>query len=186
MNVIIINTCRVYRSSPGSFFYRKEGILWRRYFAGAASDMTDILMQRVSDGHNGRYELKMPGIARTGTGPDEEAARDCDLSPGRERSIICRQCGNIITSPDEVIEIDGSHVHTFMNPSGFVFTIGCYKNAQGCVTRGYPTADFTWFSGFSWSVSLCSLCFNHLGWYYQSDLSAFYGLILENLSENIT
>ncbi|MDY6935641.1 MAG: cereblon family protein [Spirochaetota bacterium] len=110
---------------------------------------------------------------------------DWDDESRREHLILCKLCSNIITSPDNCIVINGKHQHTFKNPVGYTYQIGCFINAKGCIITGEPTTDFTWFSGFSWCYAICSICHIHLGWYYQSKISSFYGLILNHLIENV-
>lgn len=100
-----------------------------------------------------------------------------------ERVLLCRNCGKTITSYENVMEIEGHHIHTFSNPYGIVFEIGCFSAAEGCINRGTPTGEFTWFKGFSWRYSLCSRCHIHLGWHYQTSGETFYGLILGNLMD---
>ncbi len=101
-----------------------------------------------------------------------------------ERLYVCIFCANIISSPENALEINGRHHHTFTNPSGITFCIGSFSEAPGCNTAGEPTTEFTWFPGFQWSFALCSRCRAHMGWFYQSGMSSFYGLILDNLKEN--
>ncbi len=81
------------------------------------------------------------------------------------------------------IEVHGSHVHTFANPHGLVFRIGCFSTAPGCVHADWESDDFTWFPGFSWSPAQCAGCGAHLGWRFSSGSSAFHGLILDRLLE---
>jgi len=100
-----------------------------------------------------------------------------------KRKLLCKFCLNEITSEDYGIAVHGAHSHTFMNPRGIVFRIGCFLNAQGCFSIGKPTAEYTWFPGYTWNHVICSNCLNHLGWYYQSGGSSFYGLILDQLTE---
>ncbi len=95
--------------------------------------------------------------------------------------ILCRNCGNVITSTGNKIEMNGKHRHSFTNPRGFVFRIGCFAAAQGILNQGSPTLEFTWFPGFSWCFTLCARCFAHLGWAYRSGETHFYGLILDCL-----
>ncbi len=98
--------------------------------------------------------------------------------------ILCRTCRKIITAPSSRISIQGSHQHVFFNPMGIVFEIGCFSSAPGCIQSGTLTYEFTWFDGYAWNISLCSSCYTHLGWYYQSNTgSSFYGLILTQLEE---
>jgi Yippee zinc-binding/DNA-binding /Mis18, centromere assembly len=98
--------------------------------------------------------------------------------------IVCKVCQNVITSSDHRIEVLGQHRYLFRNPSGFVFDIGCFSEAPGCVRKGTLSLEYTWFKGYSWNFALCASCQMHLGWFYQSaSEGGFYGLILENLEE---
>ena len=100
-----------------------------------------------------------------------------------KKKIICKVCRYLITSPDQKIQVNGTHHHIFHNPAGLSFEIGCFSSANGCVNYGTPTLEYTWFNGFTWRYALCSHCYLHLGWFYQSSVSGFYGLILNNLLE---
>ncbi len=103
----------------------------------------------------------------------------------REEALICRACSIVITSHDELIDIDGKSTHKFVNPAGVIYRIGCFREANGCAVIGDPTREFTWFPGFSWSFALCSNCLAHLGWFYTSGDTAFYGLIWDRIADNI-
>ena len=106
-----------------------------------------------------------------------------NFDPKEESCIICRNCGNTITLLENMISVNGRHKHTFSNPAGIVFDISCFSTADGCITAGEPTVDFTWFDGYSWSNALCSSCLFHMGWFYDSGSESFFGLILNNLLE---
>lgn len=98
--------------------------------------------------------------------------------------IICRQCRQAITRPDDRIAMQGSHRHTFANPHGIVFDIGCFKNVIGCGYAGAASDEFTWFAGYSWRVCYCAMCLTHLGWIFRSNSgNVFHGLILDKLIE---
>ncbi len=88
------------------------------------------------------------------------------LSPKENEGhlLVCKLCRNIITSQTQRKSVNSQHVHTFFNPHGVVFEFGCFSNAWGCVNRGTPTSDFTWFEGLSWYIASCSVCGEHLGW----------------------
>jgi len=128
------------------------------------------------------FKKTMPGDIKK-INPELSIKDDEDIK--RDHYILCRVCYNIITSHNTIIEIDGNHQHTFNNPSGFVYHIGCFKAARGCMNFGDPTLEFSWFPGFYWCYTICSNCFNHLGWFFQSNGNCFYGLILNQLIENI-
>ena len=99
--------------------------------------------------------------------------------------IRCAGCGHPITTADRRIEMGGAHAHRFANPAGFVYEIGCFRDAPGCRNRGEPTLEWTWFPGHPWSISVCGRCTAHLGWAYGAGDGggAFFGLILERLAE---
>lgn len=97
--------------------------------------------------------------------------------------IVCRACGTVVTSRNEKIVVGGSHAHTFFNPAGIVFELGCFRRAPGCRNVGEPTSEFTWFAGYLWRFALCSGCRAHLGWFFEGGDNTFYGLILPHLQE---
>lgn len=99
-----------------------------------------------------------------------------------KEGLFCRECGHYITSKDQIIEVDGQHYHTFFNPAGVVYEIGCFSSASGCQRYGPPSSEFTWFAGYTWQMSLCAVCQCHLGWFFRSIDASFYGLIVKNLT----
>ena len=115
-----------------------------------------------------------------------KSSRVREQSQGKKpskRKIRCRRCGCVITSRRDRIAVAGSHEHTFMNPYGIVFRIGCFRLAAGCVAISGPMSEHTWFSGYSWSCVACGSCFRFLGWRYDSGNDGFFGLILDELRE---
>ena len=52
--------------------------------------------------------------------PGSQAHSDPE-SREEELWIVCRQCRQRLTRPSERTSINGSHRHTFANPSGVVF-----------------------------------------------------------------
>ena len=104
--------------------------------------------------------------------------------PEEEEYIVCRQCRHTITRPTERMAMQGSHQHTFANPHGIVFEIGCFKNATGCGYAGAATDEFSWFPGYSWRICFCSMCLTHLGWLFTSNAGdGFHALILDRIIE---
>lgn len=111
--------------------------------------------------------------------PEEEAGR------GGGSSIKCSACRSKVTEASARAEIDGRHRHTFFNPHGLVFDIGCFSRAAGCAPVSPPTTEFTWFPGYAWRIVVCRSCGVHLGWSYHSESGGgtFFGLILDLLVE---
>lgn len=128
-----------------------------------------------------RERSDQPGAARlesTRTVPRE--------SDGTGPVLRCRACRFPVTDSGARIEIGGRHGHTFFNPHGLVFDIGCFSRAPGCGVFGKPSTEFTWFSGFAWRLAVCRGCGSHLGWFYspEYDGSSFFGLIFSLLIED--
>lgn len=97
--------------------------------------------------------------------------------------LACARCLNEVTREGARIPVGASHQHTFTNPHGLRFHIGCFASAMGCVAIGPETRYWTWFPGHSWRVELCVACHEHLGWLFRSADSRFHGLILDRLVE---
>lgn len=96
-------------------------------------------------------------------------------------ALFCRACSHTITTGNQRIEVSGSHRHTFFNPVGIVYELGCFGSAPGCSLVGESSAEFSWFPGCVWRIALCRKCGVHLGWRFQSAELSFYGLILAHL-----
>jgi hypothetical protein len=96
-----------------------------------------------------------------------------------EGAVFCTLCRNKITDIKETAIINSSHRHTFVNPDGIKYSIRCFKNAPGALPVTEPVKIYTWFPGYSWRVTQCSLCRTHNGWKYSSGNDEFYGLIEE-------
>ncbi len=63
--------------------------------------------------------------------------------------------------------MSGAHAHTFVNPAGFGYVIGCWNAAAGCVHLGSTETAFSWFPGWTWQLAACASCRTHLGWVYR-------------------
>ena len=147
--------------------------------------MTFKGVKMVSDHPAAVYFLRDPARG-PGNGTDAsvvEKEREAQ-GPEEQEYILCRQCRQAITRPAERIEVQGTHRHTFANPHGLVFEIGCFHHAVGCGYAGAASDEFTWFPGYSWKICFCALCLTHLGWIFSSPGgNAFHGLILDRLIE---
>lgn len=103
------------------------------------------------------------------------------------RAIVCAACGHPITSESERISIGERHEHRFLNPYGFVFDIGCFREAAGCACSGESSTELTWFPPLAWRVACCGSCHGHIGWAFESPSSTvFFGLVLNRLRSGAT
>jgi len=119
--------------------------------------------------------------------PDQDVVSRPDVHQENEKTekedeaLVCFSCLNQITRRDHAVQVSGSHTHTFFNPQGIVFELGCFREASGCLVMGEATSEFTWFADSVWQFALCRKCGIHLGWHYEMRESRFYGLILDRL-----
>lgn len=114
-------------------------------------------------------------------GVDQPEGRD---APGDDAGgiLVCASCLQAVTTRSAQIEMSGSHAHTFANPHGIVFHIGCYAVAPGCGTASEPSTLHSWFPGYAWQIAVCHGCTEHLGWLFRSGDSHFHGLIFDRLA----
>ena len=131
-------------------------------------------------------ELAHPGLAffepSAATRKEKKTATRAEDEARREKRLYCVACRHLVTHQDERITVSGSHEHTCTNPAGLTFTIGCFREAGGCVAVGEPTTEHTWFDGYEWRVALCAKCERQLGWRFQAPADYFHGLIVDRLS----
>ena len=126
--------------------------------------------------------LREPKDRQPNGAPEILVEDETEEKTSKEEYILCRQCHSILTTPTERIAIQGAHQHTFANPHGIVFEIGCFGAVRGCGYAGPASDEFTWFTGFSWRVAVCVMCLTHMGWFFESGSgSNFHGLILDRL-----
>ncbi|MEM6709158.1 MAG: cereblon family protein [Pseudomonadota bacterium] len=110
-----------------------------------------------------------------------DAVADDERRTEDERFICCARCNTAITRPDNAIAINGQHRHFCVNPHGFEFDVGCFETALGCAVTGQPSHADSWFAGYFWRYAHCSACEQHLGWYFEGQEPAFFGLIRDRV-----
>ncbi|MBR9970778.1 cereblon family protein [Magnetospirillum sulfuroxidans] len=109
---------------------------------------------------------------------------DAALAPGA-KIWRCRHCRRIITRRDWLRPMGGDHEHVVFNPAGMIFRVWCFDQAQGLRLVGPPSAEFSWFRGYAWTIAQCGQCGSHLGWRYDDSAQpdTFFGLIKDRLAE---
>jgi len=95
--------------------------------------------------------------------------------------VCCARCGHVITHERHRTTVNGRYTHTRVNPHGFVFHFGCFAEAEGCLVKGPPTSEDSWFADHAWEFAHCAACQAHLGWAFHGE-GSFFGLILDRLS----
>lgn len=130
--------------------------------------------------------VSLKGDAAVFVGPSADAT-ESQGNPLRvqepTRWLECLYCNQKITRTSDRVQVDGKHLHSFINPAGVIYRIGCFGSATGVVEVGEQSDVFTWFAGHVWRVALCVGCEQHLGWGFHAGESQFYGLVLAQLRE---
>jgi hypothetical protein len=103
----------------------------------------------------------------------------------KEKSLLCKSCQYPIAKKNDRIKINEKNEYVFTNPHGYIFHIGCFSRAPGCIIYGEETTYFSWFSGYSWQIALCGRCTTLLGWFFHSKNTQFFGLILNKIYEKM-
>ena len=107
-----------------------------------------------------------------------------DRAPRENRDLLlCANCNHGIARQADRIEVNGGFSHYFTNPFGVEYHVGCYADALGCAIAGERMAADTWFPGFKWRLATCEACRHHLGWYFDTADTYFYGLVLDYVKE---
>ena len=123
-----------------------------------------------------RHAFKPDGSERARARADKRAGG----GGGAARAYWCATCDTRVADEESAREIGGAHRHSFVNPAGVAFDIGCFAAAR-CRVQGAPTLEATWFAGCAWSYALCANCGAHLGWCYDGESGRFFGLIFARL-----
>lgn len=104
-----------------------------------------------------------------------------DDDSGKGAALVCARCRARITHQSARTEVNGKHEHYFVNPHGFDYQIGCFSKAEGCISHGKTSGEFSWFPGYVWQIDYCRSCSWHLGWMFRSPRHFFHGLIVDRV-----
>ncbi|EFA08465.1 protein cereblon [Tribolium castaneum] len=97
-----------------------------------------------------------------------------------KRLICCAKCDAEIAQHSNVFPMSKDGVQSnYCNPEGYVFETVTVSKATNFTLFGSPSAQFSWFPGYSWTIMHCKMCSSHLGWKFSSvnlKPAVFYGL----------
>lgn len=99
-------------------------------------------------------------------------------------AFCCRKCDRKLANYVDMFAMSKQGVSSsYCNPSGFVHeTLTVYRVIPKTIrTTSKPSTDFSWFPGYSWQISVCNACNNHIGWKFVTTKRGykpkkFYGL----------
>lgn len=114
------------------------------------------------------------------TEPHVQTRPRFETQPETESCLRCARCDHEVTRDSARVGVAGQHVHTRINPGGWVHQFGCFAQADGVRVTGPSTTEHTWFAGYAWALVVCASCGEHLGWRFSGE-TLFYGLLLDRL-----
>uniref|UniRef100_A0A183CL82 CULT domain-containing protein n=2 Tax=Globodera pallida TaxID=36090 RepID=A0A183CL82_GLOPA len=86
-------------------------------------------------------------------------------------SMVCSKCANGICNVSDIVNLSvGSNSMHFVNPNGYVHDLFTVRRVRGIEFTGQPSAKFSWFPGYTWTVMACSNCEQHLDGYSIKDV----------------
>lgn len=103
----------------------------------------------------------------------------------KEAHFVCQLCAEPIGPVRGKITMTEMEQDTvFVNPHGTTHGLTCVSAVFPDAVHAYglPSAEFSWFPSYAWTVLGCSRCGNHLGWRFTrikkegSALKQFWGL----------
>lgn len=124
-----------------------------------------------------RLELKLFGVFSdvAGEGKNDEKADEKKKGGGGRESIClsCSSCSAPLSALASLVAMsDEGAGGAYCNPAGLVhdvLTVGeVFPNAVAL--EGEPSAEFSWFPGFAWTVAVCVRCRQHLGWQFTPEV----------------
>ncbi|VDN34888.1 unnamed protein product [Gongylonema pulchrum] len=80
--------------------------------------------------------------------------------------IICKNCGSTLCRMEHMI-------------TGYVHDLFTVSEVTSTTARGQPSAEYSWFPGYKWTIHECANCGQHVGWRFTSSKllpASFFGL----------
>lgn len=103
-------------------------------------------------------------------------------------TVCCAGCKTELADTNEMFCMSNDSLqNSFVNKHGFVHDTITFRNL--CLVPliwGSPTTKDSWYPGYSWTITYCPVCMNHLGWLFKrtrdQDPKFFWGLSRRSLS----
>ena len=127
-----------------------------------------------------RLELKLFGVFSDFSLKKKDGEKD-DETKKRQKNkesicLSCSSCSAPLSALASLVAMsDEGAGGAYCNPAGLVhdvLTVGeVFPNAVAL--EGEPSAEFSWFPGFAWTVAVCVRCRQHLGWQFTPEAPTF-------------
>ncbi|XP_046970638.1 protein cereblon-like [Vanessa cardui] len=100
----------------------------------------------------------------------------------RKSVLCCSSCAVEIARREHIFAMSSEGVHSnYTNLGGYMHDIVTVSRASNTELSGAPSAEFSWFPGYAWTIALCAACLAHVGWRFDAQRRGlrpqqFYGL----------
>ncbi|XP_059050217.1 protein cereblon [Achroia grisella] len=100
----------------------------------------------------------------------------------RKSVLCCSSCMGEIARRENIFAMSSEGVHSnYTNLGGYMHDIVTVSAATNTELSGSPSAEYSWFPGYTWTVALCLGCMAHVGWRFDAQKrnlrpQRFYGL----------
>jgi len=127
-----------------------------------------------------RLELKLFGVFSDFSLKKKDGEKDDETKKRQKNTesicLSCSSCSAPLSALASLVAMsDEGAGGAYCNPAGLVhdvLTVGeVFPNAVAL--EGEPSAEFSWFPGFAWTVAVCVRCRQHLGWQFTPEAPTF-------------
>ncbi len=109
-----------------------------------------------------------------------------DKNDKEPKEYYCVICGALISESGALIQINGSHNHSFVNPAGVRCNFTTFVHCENVLVHEDLYIEHSWFPGYGWRFLLCRRCYQHLGWKWDpvgegGKPDGFFGLLINSV-----
>ncbi|CAG4960505.1 unnamed protein product [Colias eurytheme] len=101
--------------------------------------------------------------------------------------LCCTSCSTEIAKREHIFAMSSEGVHSnYTNLGGYMHDIVTVVSTSHTELSGPPSAEYSWFPGYTWTVALCAVCTTHVGWRFDAlkrnlRPQQFYGVCRNNV-----
>merc|ERR1712071_718992 len=105
--------------------------------------------------------------------------------------LCCRECDHAVARQTDVFSMSKEGPQgAYVNPFGHVHETLTVHKADGIKVITPPSTEFSCFPGYSWAITECAYCRNHMGWLFTATKShlqpeKFWGLCRGSLKPRL-
>ncbi|XP_052752757.1 protein cereblon isoform X2 [Galleria mellonella] len=87
----------------------------------------------------------------------------------RKSVLCCSSCMGEIARREHIFAMSSEGVHSnYTNLGGYMHDIVTVSTAINTELNGAPSAEYSWFPGYTWTIALCVGCMAHVGWRFDA------------------